>query len=76
VARELTDPRYAAINVLGQRRETLERFLTDGIDDETHRQIGGRPGERGVLISDAQSLRLRTSTPTRGLTASRSRIPR
>ena len=35
VARELTGARYAAIGVLDERRESLERFLTAGIDDET-----------------------------------------
>ena len=34
VARELTGARYAAIGVLDDRREGLERFLTAGIDAE------------------------------------------
>src|SRR5689334_4277158 len=61
VARELTDARYAAIGVLDERREGLERFLTVGIDEDTHRQIGDLPrgrGVLGVLISDPQPLRL------------------
>src|SRR3954453_6828468 len=61
VARELTGARYAAIGVLDERREALERFLTVGIDEETHRQIGDLPhgrGVLGVLISDPQPLRL------------------
>jgi signal transduction histidine kinase len=41
VARELTGARYAAIGVLDEQREQLERFLTAGIDEETHRAIGG-----------------------------------
>ena len=49
VARELTGARYAAIGVLDERREQLERFLTAGIDDETHRAIGDLPRGRGVL---------------------------
>jgi len=61
VARELTGARYAAIGVLDERREGLERFLTVGIDEDTHRQIGDLPrgrGVLGVLISDPQPLRL------------------
>lgn len=61
VARELTAARYAAIGVLDERRERLERFLTAGIDEETHRSIGDLPrgrGVLGVLISDPRPLRL------------------
>jgi GAF domain-containing protein len=61
VARELTDARYAAIGVLDERRERLERFLTAGIDAETHRAIGDLPrgrGVLGVLIRDPRPLRL------------------
>src|SRR5215203_3913958 len=49
VAQELTDARYAAIGVLDDRREQLERFLTRGIDEDTHRAIGDLPRGRGVL---------------------------
>src|SRR4051795_11494094 len=61
VARELTGARYAAIGVLDERREGLERFLTAGIDEDTHRAIGDLPrgrGVLGVLISDPRPLRL------------------
>jgi signal transduction histidine kinase len=61
VARELTGARYAAIGVLDERRERLERFLTVGIDAETHRDIGELPrgrGVLGVLIRDPRPLRL------------------
>jgi signal transduction histidine kinase len=61
VARELTGARYAAIGVLDERRELLERFLTAGIDEDTHRSIGDLPrgrGVLGVLISDPRPLRL------------------
>jgi signal transduction histidine kinase len=61
VARELTGARYAAIGVLDERRERLERFLTVGIDPDTHRAIGDLPGGRGVLgvlILDPRPLRL------------------
>src|SRR3954468_20848145 len=61
VARELTGARYAAIGVLDERRERLERFLTVGVDEETHRAIGELPRGRGVLgalITDPRPLRL------------------
>ncbi len=61
VARELTGARYAAIGVLDERREGLERFLTAGIDEDTHRAIGDLPAGRGVLgvlISEPRPLRL------------------
>src|SRR6187397_660317 len=61
VARELTGARYAAIGVLDERREELERFLTAGIDPDTHRAIGDLPrgrGVLGVLIDDPRPLRL------------------
>jgi signal transduction histidine kinase len=61
VARELTGARYAAIGVLDPSRESLERFITKGIDEATHRAIGDLPRGRGVLgalIDDPRPLRL------------------
>jgi signal transduction histidine kinase len=61
VARELTGAQYAAIGVMDERRERLERFLTAGVDAETHRAIGDLPrgrGVLGVLITDPRPLRL------------------
>ena len=61
VARELTGARYAALGVLDDRRERLERFLTVGIDAAAHAAIGDLPrgnGILGVLISDPRPLRL------------------
>ncbi|MEA2323963.1 MAG: hypothetical protein QOD81_3813, partial [Solirubrobacteraceae bacterium] len=61
VARELTGAEYAAVGVLDDRRERLERFLTVGIDEATHAAIGDLPrghGILGVLISDPRPLRL------------------
>src|SRR5215207_2619401 len=60
-ARELTGARYAALGVLDESRQELERFLTSGIDPSTHRAIGDLPRGRGllgVLISDPRPLRL------------------
>jgi signal transduction histidine kinase len=48
-ARQLTTARYAAVGVLDESRSELERFLTSGIDEATHRQIGALPRGRGVL---------------------------
>src|SRR5436305_13931484 len=61
VAREITGARYAAVGVLDPRRDHLERFVTQGIDEETRREIGDLPrghGVLGVLIRDPRRLRL------------------
>ena len=61
-AAELTGARYAALGVIDKSGQALERFLTTGVDAETHREIGDLPRGRGilgVLIRDAQPLRLR-----------------
>jgi len=60
-ARELTGARYAALGILDERKEELERFVFLGIDDETRRVIGPLPRGRGVLgelIRDPRPLRL------------------
>ena len=60
-AQELTSARYAALGVLDESRERLERFLTAGIDEPTRRAIGPLPTGRGVLgelIRDPKPLRL------------------
>jgi signal transduction histidine kinase len=49
IAREVTGARYAALGVLDEHRSELERFLTVGIDDATHRVIGELPRGRGIL---------------------------
>jgi signal transduction histidine kinase len=62
VARELTGARYAAIGILDPKRAELERFLTAGVDEETHLAIGELPRGRGILgelIRDPKPLRLR-----------------
>src|SRR4051794_41868026 len=48
VAREVTGARYAAVGVLDDRRQELERFVTAGGDAETHRAIGDLPRGRGI----------------------------
>ncbi len=60
-AAELTDARYAALGVIDGTGHGLERFLTTGIDADTHAAIGELPRGRGilgVLIRDAKPLRL------------------
>ena len=61
VAREVTGARYAAVGVLDESRQSLERFVTAGIDPETRRAIGALPTGRGILgllIEDPRPLRL------------------
>ena len=60
-AAELTGARYAALGVIDKSGHALERFLTTGVDAETHSAIGDLPRGRGilgVLIREAQTLRL------------------
>ena len=60
-AAQLTGARYAALGVIDRTGQGLERFLTTGVDPETHAAIGDLPKGRGilgVLIRDAQPLRL------------------
>jgi signal transduction histidine kinase len=60
-AAELTGARYAALGVIDKAGQSLERFLTTGVDAETHAAIGQRPrgrGVLGVLIREARPLRL------------------
>ena len=46
---EITGARYAALGILDDDRRELERFITRGIDAETHRAIGDLPRGRGIL---------------------------
>jgi signal transduction histidine kinase len=60
-ARGITGARYAALGVLDDQRVELERFITTGVDEATHRAIGELPrgrGVLGVLIEDPRPLRL------------------
>jgi signal transduction histidine kinase len=61
-AARLTDAKYAALGVIDQSGIGLENFVTTGLDEETVRRIGDPPRGRGilgVLIEDAEPLRLR-----------------
>jgi signal transduction histidine kinase len=60
-AARVTDARYAALGVIDSSGTGLERFVTTGVDADTHAAIGHLPRGRGilgVLIHDAQTLRL------------------
>ncbi len=60
-AAELTGARYAALGVIDPSGQSLERFLTSGVDEATHQAIGELPRGRGilgVLIREARPLRL------------------
>jgi signal transduction histidine kinase len=64
-AAELTGAQYAALGVVDRSGQSLERFLTTGIDPETHAAIGELPRGRGLLgavIRDARPLRLHDIT--------------
>ncbi|MEY2513654.1 MAG: hypothetical protein QOJ89_1012, partial [bacterium] len=58
---DITGARYAAVGVLDADRRELERFITRGIDAETHRAIGELPrglGILGMLIEDPRPVRI------------------
>ena len=60
-ARDLTDARYAALGILDSQKESLDRFLYLGFEEDTRRKIGPLPRGRGVLgelIRDPEPLRL------------------
>jgi signal transduction histidine kinase len=60
-AATLTGAQFAALGVIDRGGRSLERFLTTGIDAETHAAIGELPRGRGilgVLIREAQPLML------------------
>jgi signal transduction histidine kinase len=60
-AAELTEARYAAMGVIDPSGTELERFVTTGIDPQTHAAIGDLPRGRGilgVLIRESEMLRL------------------
>ena len=57
----LTSARYAALGVIDESGDALERFVTTGVGPEVHAAIGELPrglGILGVLIRDAKPLRL------------------
>jgi signal transduction histidine kinase len=60
-AAQLTGARYVALGVVDRSGQSLERFLTTGIDPETHAAIGELPRGRGLLgavIREGRPLRL------------------
>ena len=70
----LADARYAALGVIDATGQSLERFLTTGIDADTHAAIGELPRGRGILgVSSGRQSRYActTSPTTRARSASR-----
>ena len=64
-AAELTGARYAALGVIDRSGRQLERFLTTGVNEETHAAIGELPRGKGILgalIDEATPLRLHDLT--------------
>jgi signal transduction histidine kinase len=60
-AAELSGARYAALGVIDATGQSLEKFLTTGVDAETHASIGELPRGRGilgVLIRETEPVRL------------------
>jgi signal transduction histidine kinase len=58
---ELVDAQYGALGVLSADGQTLDQFLTVGLDNDQEHAIGPRPTGRGVLgtlIADDKPLRL------------------
>ena len=64
-AADLTGARYAALGVIDESGQGLERFVYTGIDRDQAEKIGELPRGRGILgalITDARSLRLHEIT--------------
>lgn len=61
-AAELTGARYAALGVIDPTGQELERFLTSGVDEETHRAIGELPGAGGFSVRSSKRRRRCAST--------------
>jgi signal transduction histidine kinase len=64
-AATLTGAQYAALGVIDQTGTQLDRFVTHGVDAETHAAIGELPRGRGilgVLIREGAPLRLHDLT--------------
>ncbi len=58
---DLVDAQFGALGVLSADGQTLDQFLTVGLDSEQEQSIGPRPTGRGVLgtlIADDKPLRL------------------
>jgi nitrate/nitrite-specific signal transduction histidine kinase len=60
LSRELVQARYAALAVLGDKKE-IKTFLTSGVDEETRKAIGPLPlgkGLLGLILERTEPLRL------------------
>lgn len=54
-ARELTNAAYGALGVLDPEGQSLERFITSGIDAEERQRLGGPPQGLGLLGAVTQA---------------------
>ena len=60
-ARDVIGARYAALGILDPKGKGLESFVTSGVADEAHGQIGSPPigkGVLGLLIQDPRPIRI------------------
>jgi signal transduction histidine kinase len=61
LAVDLTGATYGAIGVLGEDSPRIERFITQGVDEETRARIGPHPvgkGILGLLIKERRPMRV------------------
>lgn len=62
VAQEVTGARYGALGIYDERRRTLSRFISRGVDETTADAIGDLPrgyGVLGELLEHPVALRLK-----------------
>jgi signal transduction histidine kinase len=65
LASHLVGARYGALGVLDETGTKLNRFVTTGLTDEQHEQIGDLPSGRGILglvIRESRVVRMRDLT--------------
>jgi len=61
-ARGVIESRYAALGILNSDGTSLERFITSGMNAETHARLGESPSGQGILgllIHDPQPVRFK-----------------
>src|SRR6185503_10864207 len=64
-ARKILNAKYAAVGILAKDGQSLQHFITSGMDPETAAGLGALPtgkGILGVLIHEHQAIRLRDLT--------------
>ena len=61
LSRALVDAKYAALGVLDEKGESIEQFITAGIDPEARAQMGELPsghGLLGVIVKEGKPIRI------------------